>query len=365
MNDYNFGNFLCELREQKNLTQAEIAKLLNVTPAAVSKWENGSSKPRVNVLFQLAQILNVRPEELIAGHYMVTETVNPEIVQEINERYEYLRKVDSYNKAGLKFRRILAWIIDWNLIGSIVIVLISLSGECLLPINSQLGILCMTLAMLLYPLGFIMRDFLFRGRSIGKRIARLVVLNRQTGLPASSGKCILRNLFLPAIYVDGFFLLASGASLGDRAAKTVVISKKMLEQSTNDPIDDIKKINTYSKPRPTNTKKVLWIVFGSIALFFTLLISLMLLLLSTKKDTEEYKVAYTYLVESDTFQELQLDESKIWMNQYSFYSNSAADNDAVSKTAKIGFIVGFKSFQVTCHEINGEWSVCEECTKFE
>ena len=48
MNDYRFGNFVCMLREKKGFTQAEIAQKLGVTPAAVSKWENGSSKPRVS-----------------------------------------------------------------------------------------------------------------------------------------------------------------------------------------------------------------------------------------------------------------------------------------------------------------------------
>ena len=70
MNDYNFGNFVCTLREKNGLTQAEIADRLGVTAAAVSKWENGSSKPRVEVLFKLAEILGVRPDELMAGHYI-------------------------------------------------------------------------------------------------------------------------------------------------------------------------------------------------------------------------------------------------------------------------------------------------------
>ena len=36
-NDYRFGNFVCQLREEKGMTQAELAQMLDVTPAAVSK----------------------------------------------------------------------------------------------------------------------------------------------------------------------------------------------------------------------------------------------------------------------------------------------------------------------------------------
>lgn len=52
MNDYKSGNFICSLREKKGLTQAELASMLSVTPAAVSKWENGESKPRTDTLFK-------------------------------------------------------------------------------------------------------------------------------------------------------------------------------------------------------------------------------------------------------------------------------------------------------------------------
>lgn len=67
MNDYKFGNFLCELREAKGMTQLEIANMLDVTPAAVSKWENGESKPKVETLFKLAEIFDVTAEELMSG----------------------------------------------------------------------------------------------------------------------------------------------------------------------------------------------------------------------------------------------------------------------------------------------------------
>ena len=67
MNDYKFGNFLCGLREAKGMTQLEIANMLGVTTAAVSKWENGESKPRTETLFKLAEILDISAEELMAG----------------------------------------------------------------------------------------------------------------------------------------------------------------------------------------------------------------------------------------------------------------------------------------------------------
>lgn len=41
------GNFIAEQRTIKKLTQKELARRLNVTNKAVSKWENGRSLPDV------------------------------------------------------------------------------------------------------------------------------------------------------------------------------------------------------------------------------------------------------------------------------------------------------------------------------
>ena len=43
MNMYKFGNYICKLREEKNLTQSELASILDVTDKSVSKWENGQA----------------------------------------------------------------------------------------------------------------------------------------------------------------------------------------------------------------------------------------------------------------------------------------------------------------------------------
>ena len=69
MNDYKFGNFLCSLREAKGMTQLELADMLDVTTAAVSKWENGESKPKLETLFKLGEIFGVTAEELVAGEF--------------------------------------------------------------------------------------------------------------------------------------------------------------------------------------------------------------------------------------------------------------------------------------------------------
>ena len=67
MNDYNFGNFLCSLRTEKGLSQSQLGELLGVTNKAVSKWENGATKPNTNLLPKIAEIFDITVEELFAS----------------------------------------------------------------------------------------------------------------------------------------------------------------------------------------------------------------------------------------------------------------------------------------------------------
>lgn len=52
-----FGNFLCTLRKEKNLTQKELGDKLFVSDKTVSKWERGLSIPNVSLLIPIAEIL--------------------------------------------------------------------------------------------------------------------------------------------------------------------------------------------------------------------------------------------------------------------------------------------------------------------
>lgn len=365
MNDYKFGNFLCMLREKNGMTQADLANKLGVTPAAISKWENGSSKPRVEMLFQVAHLLGVRAEELMSGQYIAEEILDPEVVKQINERYTYLMRVDTYNSVSVKWRRFLAWVIDWNLIGFSVMFLIAIVSMVLDSIShadSQTIALILMLVILLYPVCFVLRDLIFGGRSLGKRIMGLVVLDRQTGMQATAGKCALRNLFLFIVHVDAVFMLASGATIGDRAAHTVVVRKSSLNYT--DCTHRISEINQYSKPKKVSTKKTVLTITAIVAIVLIVLLSFILLSLSSAKKTEEYKVAYNYLIESKTFEEANIDASKIWFNQYSLTTYTNPKNDNVTQTAEIGFVVKGKAVRVICHKQNNTWSVCDECTKF-
>lgn len=60
-----FGDMLSELRHDRNLTQAELALEIYVTPGTISNYESNVHYPDVEKLKQLADFFNVTTDYLL------------------------------------------------------------------------------------------------------------------------------------------------------------------------------------------------------------------------------------------------------------------------------------------------------------
>lgn len=61
------GNFIMGKRKSLGLTQQQLADKLNVSFQAISKWENGTTYPNIEILRDLAIALDVYVDEILAG----------------------------------------------------------------------------------------------------------------------------------------------------------------------------------------------------------------------------------------------------------------------------------------------------------
>ena len=68
MNQYVTGAIIKRLREDKGMTQSELAENLNVSNKAVSKWETGKGYPDITLIEPLAKALGVSVMELLSGN---------------------------------------------------------------------------------------------------------------------------------------------------------------------------------------------------------------------------------------------------------------------------------------------------------
>lgn len=87
MNSLNIGERITALRKERDISQTELAKGLNVSRQAVSKWEQGLSSPDTAKLIQLAEILGTEVEYLATGTRPEPSSVVLNVVETV-ERVE-------------------------------------------------------------------------------------------------------------------------------------------------------------------------------------------------------------------------------------------------------------------------------------
>ena len=61
------GNFIMGKRKALGMTQQQLADKLNISFQAISKWENGSTYPNIEILKDLAIVLEVSVDEILNG----------------------------------------------------------------------------------------------------------------------------------------------------------------------------------------------------------------------------------------------------------------------------------------------------------
>ena len=81
MNNYITGATVKRLREEKGLTQAQLADKIGVSAKAVSKWETAKGLPDITLIEPLSQALGVSVLELMSGDTVINQNVSSNILR--------------------------------------------------------------------------------------------------------------------------------------------------------------------------------------------------------------------------------------------------------------------------------------------
>ena len=84
------GKAIATLRQNRNMTQQQLAATLNVSHQAVSKWENGAALPDVQTLMDLTHLFGVTMEQLLKGE------VPPERLRREGEAEDTLQNIGNF-----------------------------------------------------------------------------------------------------------------------------------------------------------------------------------------------------------------------------------------------------------------------------
>ena len=81
MNAYVTSATIKNLREKRNLTQADLAERIGVSSKTVSKWETAKGLPDVSLLQPLAQALGISVIELMNGEPVINQNVSANMLR--------------------------------------------------------------------------------------------------------------------------------------------------------------------------------------------------------------------------------------------------------------------------------------------
>lgn len=81
MNTYVTGTTIKQLREERSMTQAELAQMIGVSSKTVSKWETAKGLPDISLLQPLAQALGISVIELMSGEQITNKNVSANMLR--------------------------------------------------------------------------------------------------------------------------------------------------------------------------------------------------------------------------------------------------------------------------------------------
>jgi len=85
MDNKKIGDFIRELRKEKNLTQDDLAELVHISREAVSKWERGLNKPDKSCIETLTSVFNISAEELLLGRKLIDKNETSDLILNLYE----------------------------------------------------------------------------------------------------------------------------------------------------------------------------------------------------------------------------------------------------------------------------------------
>ncbi|MGN1344007.1 MAG: helix-turn-helix domain-containing protein [Traorella sp.] len=144
MDQQKIGSFLKELRNEKGLTQEQLAEHVGVTNRSVSRWECGNTLPDISILLELAQFYEVDIKEIIDGERKS---------ENMQEEIDTLKKVAEYtNEDKQQQYKKMKKMIGFILMGFGVFLIISVL--MIFPSDSSWGSIYSIIGVIILLIGF-------------------------------------------------------------------------------------------------------------------------------------------------------------------------------------------------------------------
>lgn len=107
MDQIKIGKFIAQCRNEKNITQEELAEKLGVTNKTISRWENGHYLPDIEMMLLLSKEFSITINELISGEKIMDSDYKEKAEENLivaleNSSFTLKEKIEFYKKKWLK-----------------------------------------------------------------------------------------------------------------------------------------------------------------------------------------------------------------------------------------------------------------------
>lgn len=109
MDQIKIGKFIASRRKEKNMTQRQLADILEISDKTISKWECGKGLPEVQLMMPLCNLLGINVNELLSGEKISAD----EYQRKAEENMMTLVKGNEYVKT---YKPLIGWIVSFVVI---------------------------------------------------------------------------------------------------------------------------------------------------------------------------------------------------------------------------------------------------------
>ncbi len=121
MDQIKTGQFIASLRKEKEMTQQQLADILNISNKTISKWETGNGFPEVSLLLTLCNALGISVNELLSAEKLSDSDYKQKAEENLlktiesssftlNDRIKYFKKKWLKEHIWLILLSVFAWL---------------------------------------------------------------------------------------------------------------------------------------------------------------------------------------------------------------------------------------------------------------
>lgn len=105
MDQVKIGKFIASCRKEKNMTQHQVADVLEISDKTISKWECGKGLPEVQFMIPLCDLLGINVNELLSGEKLSVD----EYQKKAEENMMTLIQENEYTKT---YKPLIGWFVS-------------------------------------------------------------------------------------------------------------------------------------------------------------------------------------------------------------------------------------------------------------